>query len=496
MMTTSTRPSRPVRVRIAPSPTGNLHVGTARTALFNYLFAKHHGGTFVLRVEDTDLERSKPEFTQNIFDGLRALGLQWDEGPDVGGPYGPYTQTERLERYKEVAHQLLAQGLAYWDYTSPDTVDALRAKATEAKQPFVYRPAPLSEAQQAEAKAAGIQPSLRFRIPQHSQPIVVHDLVRGDVSVEADTLGDLVLLKSDGTAAYNFAVVVDDADMRISHVIRGEDHLPNTPKQLLLYQALGWEPPAFAHLGMILAPDRSKLSKRHGATAVAEFVEHQGYLPHAFINFLALLGWSSPAGDELMSLETLIEQFSLDRIAHGGAIFDVDKLKWMNSHYIRQLSPEALAPLVAPYLQAYPIKATYTPQQWCLLLEAVQEPLTTLSQITEDVAYFFGDTVAVPDALWSEVLETDEGRAVLTVMLADWLPALDVSTLEATAASLKHLTKTLLKDYKTKTVMWTLRACTTGRVQGADLSKTLHLLGLNRVALRLKAAGQRLGIAV
>jgi glutamyl-tRNA synthetase len=479
----------PVRVRIAPSPTGNLHVGTARTALFNYLFAKHHNGTFILRVEDTDVVRSDATFTQNIFDGLRGLGLDWNEGPDVGGNFGPYTQSERLELYQKYAHQLLDQGLAYYDYNTPDVLDAMREEASAKKLPFVYRPAPLTPEQEAEAKATATQPpSIRFRIPRDRKEIVVQDLVRGTVTFDANLLGDIVLLKSDGIAAYNFAVVVDDALMKISHVIRGEDHLPNTPKQQVLYEALGWEIPQFAHLGMILAPDRSKLSKRHGATAVSAFVEDQGYLPEAFVNFLALLGWSPASTEEIFTVEQLAEQFSLDRVAHSGAIFDVEKLNWVNGQYIRSMPIETLAERVAPYLTAYPVTETYTSEQWHLLLDAVKEPLVVLSDVTDAVSYFFGEDVAIPAEL---AAETEEGKRVLQVALEEWLPNhADFSTLEETYATLKILTKTLLKDLKVKTVMWGIRAAVSGRVQGADLGKTLFLLGKEKVGHRLAQATQ------
>jgi nondiscriminating glutamyl-tRNA synthetase len=485
-----TTTSSPVRVRIAPSPTGNLHVGTARTALFNYLFAKHHNGTFILRVEDTDMVRSDATFTQNIFDGLKSLGITWQEGPDVGGDFGPYTQSQRLELYKKYAHQLVDQGLAYYDYNTPEVLDAMRAEATAKKLPFVYRPDPLTPEQAAEAKAKATQsPSIRFRIPRDRKEVVVQDLVRGTVTFDASLLGDIVLLKSDGVAAFNFAVVVDDALMNISHVIRGEDHLPNTPKQQLLYEALGWELPKFAHLGMILAPDRSKLSKRHGATAVSEFMEEKGYLPEAFINFLALLGWSSSSTEEIFTIDQLAEQFSLDRVAHSGAIFDIEKLNWVNGQYIRSMPIETLAERVAPYLTGYPVAETYSTQQWHLLLDAVKEPLVVLSDVTDAVSYFFGDDVAIPTQLAAETLETEEGKRVLQVALEDWLPNhADFSTLETTYATLKILTKTLLKDLKVKTVMWAIRTAVSGRVQGADLGKTLFLLGKETVGHRLLKA--------
>jgi nondiscriminating glutamyl-tRNA synthetase len=471
----------PVRVRLAPSPTGNLHVGTARTALFNALFARHYNGTFILRVEDTDRERSKPEYTQNIFDGLKALGLNWQEGPDVGGTYGPYTQSEREAIYTEHAHRLLEKGLAYWDYTTPEELTAMREQATQQKKPFIYRHNGNHEPRE------GVVPSLRFRIPAETPVVTVGDEVRGSVPFETNLLGDFVILKADGSAAFNFACVIDDHLMEISHVIRGEDHLPNTPKQLLLYQAFGWQPPKFAHLGMILAPDRSKLSKRHGATACDSFMNEEGYLPEAFINFLALLGWSAPGEEEIMSMERLVELFSLERVGHSGAIFDREKLNWMNGQYIRQLDDATLLEKLKPFMQGLSLD-NYTHEQQRLMVSILKEPLHTLSQIREDASYFFGEDVERDSAIVEEVLANDAAISILRYMQNDWLPTADLTSVENAQASIKALTKALANDHKTKTVMWTLRAALTGRVRGADLASTLFLLGAPRIQHRLATA--------
>jgi nondiscriminating glutamyl-tRNA synthetase len=476
----------PVRVRLAPSPTGNLHVGTARTALFNYLFAQHFNGTFILRVEDTDKLRSEAHYTQNIFDGLKALGLQWQEGPDVGGPYAPYVQSEREDLYTQYAETLIEKGLAYWDYTSPETLDALRAKATAEKKPFIYRN-DLSPEAQKENAAPETKPSLRFRIPRDQDVVTVEDLVRGAVDFDASLLGDFVILKSDGGAAFNFACVVDDHLMDITHVMRGEDHLPNTPKQLLIYQALGWAPPAFAHLGMILAPDRSKLSKRHGATAVDSFMNEEGYLPEAFVNFLALLGWSAPHEEEIMTLSRMVELFSVERIGHSGAIFDREKLNWMNGQYIRHLPDDVLLERLKPFLTDYDL-THYTQAERIQLVQITKEPLVTLSDVRRAWSYFFGDDVERNPQIVEEVLANETAQQLLVLMQSQWLPDLKVDTLEEAQASIKYLSKTLASEHKTKTVMWTLRAALTGRVQGADLATTLSLLGKTRIALRLNSA--------
>jgi nondiscriminating glutamyl-tRNA synthetase len=477
-----------VRVRIAPSPTGNLHVGTARTALFNYLFAKRYGGQFIVRIEDTDTSRSESVYVQNIHDGLKALGLSWDEGPDVGGAFGPYTQSERLDTYRPFAEQLVQQGLAYYDFTPETEIEAMREKATANKQPFIYRVEPLPAQEQQSRLNAGEVASIRFRVPRSRQTVQFSDLVRESVSFDAGLMGDFVILKSDGTPSYNFAVVVDDALMQISHVIRGEDHISNTPKQILLYEALNWAVPQFAHLGMILAPDRSKLSKRHGATAVSDYVA-SGYLPEAFVNFMALLGWSDPQAEELLSLSQLCERFSLDRVSHSGAIFDVDKLNWMNGHYIREMALPDLWERVRPALaSAYDLSVYSQEQQW-LMLDVVKEPFITLNDAVPAVSYFFGNSVTVEPSVQQDVLALPESQDVLTYAIEQWLPTVNFTDLALVRTALKGLAPAL-KPMKAKTVMWAVRAALTGRVQGADLATVVYLLGPDRVAHRLKQAQQ------
>jgi nondiscriminating glutamyl-tRNA synthetase len=478
-----------VRVRIAPSPTGNLHVGTARTALFNYLFARRHGGSFILRIEDTDLERSQACYVENIYQGLHALGLQWSEGPDVGGDYGPYVQSDRLQLYQDYAELLVEKGLAYYSYVTEERLDQLRQEAAEAKKPFVYREDPSSPESLAQAQVdPGRKPSIRFRIPRDRATLTVQDAIRGEVTFDLSTQGDFVIIKSNGTAAYNFAVVVDDALMKISHVIRGEDHLPNTPKQMLLYEAFEWPMPVFAHLSMILAPDRSKLSKRHGATAVSDFVETQGVLPEAFVNFLALLGWSSPEGEEILSADALIQQFSLERIAHSGAVFDLEKLRWVNAQYIRNLPLPELFERAKPYL---PFAHTrYSPTQWETILGLVREPIHVLSELPEAVSYFEAGPIVTQAGDAEETLKASEAGSILQKALEQFSSSDGASalvTVESAQAWLKAFANDL-KPLKTKTVFWTLRAALTGRVQGADLPNTLVLLGETLIQDRLKAA--------
>lgn len=332
-----------VRVRFAPSPTGNLHVGGARTALFNYLYAKSVGGKFILRIEDTDLERSTKESEDAVIRDLRWLGLQWDEGPDMDTEYGPYRQSERNHIYKEYAEKLLSSGHVYRCFCTDEELEAMREDAKAKNLPPRYN-GKWSSASQAEIDAElekGTPYTYRFRVPQEGS-VTIHDLIRGEVSWKKDTLGDFVVLRSNGQPVYNFCVAVDDATMKISHVIRAEEHLPNTLRQALIYNALGFSMPQFGHVSLILAPDRSKLSKRHGATSCGQFRE-MGYLASAMVNYLALLGWNDGSEDEIFTMDQIIEKFSIDRVTKSGAIFDETKLGWLNGQHLRLLPNEEVA---------------------------------------------------------------------------------------------------------------------------------------------------------
>src|SRR5215813_10125613 len=349
-----------MRVRFAPSPTGQLHVGNARTALFNWLLARGQRGTFILRIEDTDAERSTRESETAIIRDLRWLGLDWDEGPDVDGPHGPYRQSERLHLYASYAAELLAADKAYHCFCSTAQLEAERQEALATGRPAHYAGTcrRLSKAQAAARMAAGERPAIRFRVP-HEHDVVFTDAVRGEVRFQSEVIGDPVIVRADGHPAYNYAVVVDDALMEITHVIRGEDHISNTPRQLLLYEALGWSPPAFGHVSMVLGPDHSKLSKRHGATSVSEFRE-RGYLPEALANYLALLGWSPGDGEELIPLDEMAKRFRIDDVGKSAGVFDPEKLAWVNRHYLKAASDDRLARLAVPFLgtQGWVTKAT------------------------------------------------------------------------------------------------------------------------------------------
>ena len=482
-----------VRVRIAPSPSGNLHIGTARTALFNYLFAKKNNGKFVLRIEDTDAERTSQAYIDNIFDSLKALGLNWDEGPDVGGPYGPYTQSERFDIYPKYVQELIDKGFAYECFCTPEELEAEKEEATKNKQAYVYskKCENLTDEQKAKLRAEGRKPAIRFNIQKaqkafHDSSILkFDDLVKGELHMDTDLLGDFVILKSNGTPTYNFAVVIDDMLMKISHVIRGEDHISNTFKQILIFEALGAKVPRFGHLGMILAPDRSKLSKRHGATAVSEFVE-KGYLTDALINFVALLGWSPSDGQEIKTVDEIAKDFRIGEISSSNSIFEYDKLNWMNSHYIKMLPIDELKERLKPYLTKYNLNEL-TDAEYTRMVEVTREPLTLLSDITDAVPYFFGETVEIEPEVQTDVLDTEISQDVLKAFENqapdwEWTEENLHEKLEAFRGEFKE------KGIKPKVTMWAIRAAVTGRTRGADMTAILAILRKDKVLRRIKAA--------
>ena len=476
-----------IRVRIAPSPSGNLHVGTARTALFNYLFAKKNGGKFILRIEDTDLERSNAEYIQNIYDSLKALGLNWDEGPDVGGPYGPYQQSDRFDIYPKYAQKLVEMGYAYECFCTPEELEAEKEEAIKNKKAYIYsgKCQNLTEEQKAELRAKGVKPSIRFKVPLNKD-VAYDDMVKGHLHFDSNLIGDFVIMKSNGTPTYNFAVVIDDMEMKISHIIRGEDHISNTAKQILIYEALGAEVPKFGHLGMILAPDKSKLSKRHGATAVSEFVE-KGYLTEALINFVALLGWSPSDGEEIKTLQEIINDFRIEHISSSNSIFEYDKLNWMNGQYIRKMPIKELVEKIKPYLACYDL-SELSAENLEKMVELTKEPLTLLSDITDDVKYFFGKDVEVEEEVQKEVLDTEISQKVLKYVASvasDW--KYDVEFLHEELQRIRDKFKEE-DGIKPKLTMWAIRAALTGRTRGADMCGTIEILGKDKVIHRLQKA--------
>jgi glutamyl-tRNA synthetase/nondiscriminating glutamyl-tRNA synthetase len=340
-----------VRVRFAPSPTGQLHIGNVRTALFNWLFARQQGGTFILRIEDTDVERSEARYETQLMGDMKWLGLDWDEGPDVGGPYPPYRQSDKMDVYRGYAERLIREGKAYYCFCSAEELEREREQALKEQRQPIYsgKCRNLDPAEAKRRRAAGEPAAIRLKIPEH--PIRFHDIVRGDVEFSNEVVSDPIIVRSSGMPIYNYVVVIDDADMKITHVIRGDDHISNTPKQVAVYEALGLPVPEFAHLSTILGPDKERLSKRHGATSVANFRE-MGILPEALMNYLALLGWAPSGGDrEIFSKDELIKEFSLERVTPSPAVFDTEKLHWLNRHYIKQSPPERIQQMGAEFLQ-------------------------------------------------------------------------------------------------------------------------------------------------
>ena len=480
--------NKEVRVRIAPSPSGNLHIGTARTALFNYLFAKKNHGKYVLRIEDTDLDRSSQAYIQNIYDSLKALGLNWDEGPDVGGPYGPYQQSERFDIYPKYAQKLIDAGYAYECFCTQEELEAEKQESIKNKKPHVYsgKCRHLTEEQKAKYRAEGRKPSIRFHVPDSGETKFT-DMVKGDLKFDNSLIGDFVIMKSNGTPTYNFAVVIDYMEMKISHIIRGEDHISNTAKQILIYEALGAEIPQFGHLGMILAPDRSKLSKRHGATAVSEFVE-KGYLTEALVNFVALLGWSPSDGHEIKTLDEIIQDFRIHDVSSSNSIFEYDKLNWMNGQYIKKMDIKKLADLARPFLSMYDL-SEMTEENYERMIEVTREPITILSDLVNDVKYFFGQDAEIEPDVQTKILDSEDGQKVLRYVVDNELEKWDFEDSEKLHEQLADL-RAYFKEQgiKPKETMWAIRAAVTGRTHGADMVAILQILGKERSIRRIKAA--------
>lgn len=475
-----------VRVRFAPSPTGHLHIGGARTALFNLLFARRHGGTFILRIEDTDLKRSSYESEEVIIRDLQWLGIDWDEGVVKGGEFGPYRSTERRHIYKEYVDKLLKEGKAYYCYCTPEELEEERKNLLKKGQMprYMGKCRCLSPEEIKAFEEQGRKPVIRFKVPD-DQLIVVDDMVRGKVEFDSSGIGDFVIVKSDGIPVYNFAVVIDDYLMKITHVIRGEEHLSNTPRQILIYDALGMEIPKFAHVSLILGKDRTKMSKRHGATWVEQYRD-EGYLPEAIINFLALLGWSPESEQEIFSMEELCRQFSLDRVAKNPAVFDIDKLKWMNGHYIRNSSTERITEMAIPYL----LKAGYIKERdaeerfsWLNdIVDAVKESLTVVSEVAEKTRLFFEDFVSPEDDEAREVLKQDHIPHLIEVFREKVKQAPEVDE-----GFLNRVFKEIQKQtgIKGRKLFMPVRVLLTGQTHGPELGRILMILGKNSILKRL-----------
>ena len=473
------------RVRFAPSPTGYLHVGGARTALFNWLYARHHDGTFVLRIEDTDVERSSTDMVTGILDGLRWLGLNWDEGPEVGGPHAPYFQSQRLERYRDAAARLVKEGRAYYCYCTPERLRGERERAEARGEAWQYDRTclALSSERITELEAASTPRAIRFKVPDGTTTF--DDVVRGRIAFDSTSLEDFVIVRSDGHPTYHLSVVVDDVDMQISHVIRGDDHVSNTPKHILLFQAMGAEPPVFAHVPLILGADKKRLSKRHGATSVTEY-ERQGYLPEAMVNFLALLGWS-PGGDrELMLLNELVEAFTLEGISGGNAVFNTEKLDWMNGQYIAQLPVHRLLDLARPSLLAAGLLEASEPpaREWLhRLLELLRPRAKRLTDFEEMARPFLRNAVDYePEALAKHLSAPDIGHHLAA--LAATLRVLEPFD-EANVETAVRGTATA-RGIKAGALIHAARVALTGRTTSPGIFEVIVLLGRERSVERLE----------
>ncbi len=486
-----------LRVRFAPSPTGDPHVGNIRTAIFDWLLAERHGGEFIVRIEDTDRARAVDGTVEVIIEALKWLGIEWTEGPDIGGKHAPYKQSERLELYHKYAALLVESGFAYKCYCSTEQLAAMRK--ARSKQPGAtgydrrcrYLYGEDQERLEIELKARGETPVIRFKMPLEGTT-TINDLVRGEVTFENRLVDDFVMLKSDGFPTYHLAHLIDDHEMEITHVLRGEEWLPSVPRHLMIYEALGWEPPLFAHLPIILAPDRSKLSKRHGATSLLEYRE-MGYLPHTMVNFLTLLGWSLDDKTELFSTDALIQNFSIERVSKSGAIFNTDKLEWMNGHYIREMTADELADALLDFWQAFPQPEIPTLPSRNLTLKIVplvQERLKTLRDAAPLIAFLFKESIEYEAT--DLIQRRMDASSTLRCLKAahDELAAFDTFDAEHIESLLRGMVKKL--DVRAGQLFGSLRVATTGQRIAPPLFESLEVLGRERSLNLIKTACERL----
>jgi len=464
-----------------------LHVGGARTALFNWLYARRHGGTFVLRIEDTDAERSSWDMVTGILDGLRWLGLDWDEGPDIGGPREPYFQSQRLDRHRAIADRLVQEGRAYYCYCSPELIHQKREAAEAAGGGWIYDRTclALSRSDVARLEAEGSPRAIRFKVPEGQTTF--HDLVRGSIVFDNANIEDFVVLRSDRQPTYHLSVVVDDVEMEITHVVRGDDHISNTPKQVLLYGALGLQTPSFAHVPLILGPDKKRLSKRHGATSVMEY-QRLGYLPEAMVNFLAMLGWSPGNDQELFTRDQLIAQFTLDGISGGNAVFNPEKLDWFNQQHIARLPAEQIVERLAPILRE---SGFWRPEfldsrrQWLhRVIDLLKPRVKKLGQFVDEGRPFFVEVVEYDGSAVDRYLRLPGMRA--------HMEALDRAFSSVDPFDKAHLESVLRgiaeeRSVKAAALIHATRVAVTGRAVSPGLFDVLELLGRERTSNRLRA---------
>ncbi|MBD3184509.1 glutamate--tRNA ligase [Candidatus Poribacteria bacterium] len=477
-----------VRVRIAPSPTGYLHLGLARTALFNWLFAKHHKGTFILRVDDTDVERSTEESLENIIESFRWLGIEFDEGYGIGGNYGPYKQSERLDIYKEYTQKLLDSEFAYYCYCTKEELDAEREQAKAQKKPFIYsgKCRNLTPDDKKKFHEEGRKPSIRLKV--NGKTIVVNDLVKGDTEFRTGLLGDFIIVRPNGMPMYNFASSVDDITMKTSHIIRADEHLSNTPKQIIIYEALKCPLPEFAHVPLVLGSKGEKLSKRHGATSAEEY-RKQGYLPEAMINYLVRLGWSLDDQEEIFTIDELIENFTIDRVGKSGSVFDQQKLLWLNGEYIAKMDLDERAKAVIPFLQEAGLVGDDIPPEkfeWIKeIVKAVGDRLKTLAQIVDYAEAFFVDELEYDEKAVNKRLKKDYVPEMLE-QLKDILGNADPFNEENLEKLVRYYSEeTGLSGSK---IIHPLRVSLTGKAVGPGIFETIYLVGRERVIERLDKA--------
>jgi glutamyl-tRNA synthetase len=472
-----------VRVRFAPSPTGYLHVGSLRTALYNYLFARRHGGVFVLRIEDTDRSRYIPGAVEKLIEALHWTGLAYDEGPDAGGPHAPYFQSQRLAHYQAAVARLLETGAAYRCFCTPERLAQVRASGTDTRYDRTCLRLPDGEA--AARAAAGTPHTVRLRVPDR-ETVVVEDRIRGRVEFESVTIDDQVLLKSDGFPTYHLANVVDDHEMAITHVIRGEEWLTSTPKHVLLYRFLGYEPPEFAHLPLLLNPDRSKLSKRQGDVAVEDY-RAQGYFPEALVNFVSLLGWNPGDEREVFSLEELVQEFSLERVNKSGAVFNVEKLRWFNQEYLKRRPVETLAAEVRPHL---PPGGSGLPEEKIRhIVELLRERVTFVHEMPAAAPYFFADPEAYDPATRAKRWKPESAALLQRLwMKLEALPRFGAEAIEAVLQA-----EAAAAGVKPADLIHPLRLAVSGVGQGPGLYEMLEVLGRESVARRVRRALEVLG---
>ncbi len=489
--------SEQIRVRFAPSPTGPFHIGGARSALFNWLLArKYSDGKLILRIEDTDKVRSTKESEENIKAALKWLGINWDEGIDVGGPYGPYRQTERLDIYKKFTDKLLAENKAYRCYCTPEEIEKERAALRAENKMPIYggHCRHLTAEQIAQYEKEGRPYTIRFRTPI-DETVTFDDMVRGNMSFDSNGIGDFVIVKADGIPVYNYAVVIDDALMHITHVIRAEEHLSNTPRQVVLYNALGFPVPKFGHISLILGKDHTKMSKRHGATSVEQY-KNLGYLPEAIVNFLALLGWAPQDEQELFSEEELIKAFSMEHVAKNPAVFDIDKLNWINAQYMKKLPAEKITQMAIPHLIEKGYIASQPDDAELKTLnrftEVIRDHLSYAAQYTDFADLYYKDDFDITNEECIAVLKEETAPEVIN-MFKEKLSAVS-QTGDFTAATIQPVFKQIMKDFKAnkgiklggKSVYMPIRIALTGQMHGPDLAGLVEVLGYERAAKRIE----------